>query len=153
MKFQSKFKYFFSNGSILKCRQQNVGHFVQASMHQMKSTWLWLWTFFSQKLNMWHTFCSSLIICVNMKEIWLVLLKIQSGHNFVNRLTDGQTEGRAEGQTEKVNQYTPLNFIGGGGGGGGGWGWGAWGDGIMSVNYLILHMPVLEKILTWASCL
>ena len=28
---------------------------------------------------------------------------------------DRQAEGRAEGQMEKVNQYTPLNFIGGGG--------------------------------------
>ena len=37
-----------------------------------------------------HTFWSCLIRCANMKWIWWVLLKIQSGHDSVHRRTDGQ---------------------------------------------------------------
>ena len=37
-----------------------------------------------------HTFLSCLIRCANMKWIWWVLLKIQSGHDSVHRRTDGQ---------------------------------------------------------------
>ena len=40
----------------------------------------------------WHTFLSCLIRCANMKWIRWVLLKIQSGHDFVHRRTDGQTD-------------------------------------------------------------
>ena len=39
-----------------------------------------------------HTFWSCLIRCVNMKWIQQVLFKIQSRHNSVHRLTDGQDE-------------------------------------------------------------
>ena len=38
------------------------------------------------------TFWSCLIRCANMKWIWGVLLKIQSGHDSVHRQTDGQTD-------------------------------------------------------------
>ena len=67
---------------------------------------------------MQHTFWSCLIRCANMKWIWLVLWKIQSGHSFVPK-TDGRTDGQTDGQTT-WNQYTPLStsFMGGGGGGG-----------------------------------
>ena len=59
-----------------------------------------------------HTFFSCLIRCANMKWIWWVLLKIQSGHDFVHRRTDGQTDGRTEGQTDKVIPvYPPFNFV------------------------------------------
>ena len=37
-----------------------------------------------------HIFFSCLIRCANMKWIRWVLLKIQSGHDFVHRRTDGQ---------------------------------------------------------------
>ena len=37
-----------------------------------------------------HTFWSCLIRCANMKWIWWVFLKIQSGHDSVHRQTDGQ---------------------------------------------------------------
>ena len=36
-----------------------------------------------------HTFWSCLIRCENMKWIWSVFLKIQSGHDSVHRRTDG----------------------------------------------------------------
>ena len=39
-----------------------------------------------------HTFWSCLIKCANMKWIWLVLWKIQSGHGFVHRRTDRRTD-------------------------------------------------------------
>ena len=58
-----------------------------------------------------HAFWSCLIRCSNMKCIWWVLLKIQSGHDSVHRRTDGQTDGRTDGQTDKVKPvYTPFNF-------------------------------------------
>ena len=47
---------------------------------------------FKKNLNMRQTFWSWLIRCVNMKWIWLVLWKIQSGHDSVHRRTDGQGE-------------------------------------------------------------
>ena len=47
---------------------------------------------FWNKHYMWHTFWSCLIIYANMKWIWQVLLKIQSGHYSVHRQTDGQSE-------------------------------------------------------------
>ena len=43
-----------------------------------------------------HTFGSCLKICLNMKWIWLVLWKLQSGHDSVHRQIDGQTNGRCE---------------------------------------------------------
>ena len=59
-----------------------------------------------------HTFFSCLIRCANMKWIRWVLLKIQSGHDFVHRRTDGQTDGRTDGQTDKVILvYPPFNFV------------------------------------------
>ena len=39
-----------------------------------------------------QTFWSCLIRCANMKWIWQILLKIQSGHDSVHRRTDGQGE-------------------------------------------------------------
>ena len=39
-----------------------------------------------------HTFWGSLISCANMKWILWVLLKIQSGHDYLHRQTDGQGE-------------------------------------------------------------
>ena len=61
---------------------------------------------FCNKLYTWHTFWSCLIICINMKWIQQVLLKIQSGQDSIHRQTDGQTTW---------NQYTPfqLCWIGG----------------------------------------
>ena len=57
---------------------------------------------------MQHTFSICLIRCANMKWIWWVLLKIQSGHDSVHRWTDGQTE--------KVKPvYPPFNFVEAGG--------------------------------------
>ena len=42
--------------------------------------------------------------CANMKWIWRVLLKIQRGHDSVDRWTDGQTD--------KVKPvYPPFNFV------------------------------------------
>ena len=62
-----------------------------------------------------HTFWSCLIRCANMKWIWRVLLKIQSGHDSVHRWTDGQL---TDGQTDKVKPaYPPFNFVEAGGGG------------------------------------
>ena len=59
-----------------------------------------------------HTFWSCLIRCANMKWIWWVLFKVQSGHNSVHRRTNGQIDGRTDGQTDRWtrwNQYTPLS--------------------------------------------
>ena len=47
-----------------------------------------------------HTFGSSLIRCANMKWILWVLLKIQSGYNFVHRRTDGQMDRQTDEQGE-----------------------------------------------------
>ena len=47
-------------------------------------------------LYMRHTFWSCLIRCANIKWFWRVLLKIQSGHDYVHRRTDGQTDGQGE---------------------------------------------------------
>ena len=47
---------------------------------------------FWNKHYTWHTFSSCLIRLSNMKRIWQVLLKIQSGHDSVHRRTDGQGE-------------------------------------------------------------
>ena len=59
-----------------------------------------------------HTFWSYLIRCANTKRIRLVLWKIQSGHDFVHRWTDGRTDRR----TENVKPvYTPFNFFEAGG--------------------------------------
>ena len=58
---------------------------------------------FAKKHCMRHTFWSCLIRCVNMKWIWLVLWKLQSGHDSIHRWTDrlmdGQTDGRLETST------------------------------------------------------
>ena len=60
----------------------------------------------------WHTFWSSLITCANMKWIWRVLLKIQSGHDSVHRRTDGQMDKHTDGQTYKVKPVCPpFNFV------------------------------------------
>ena len=48
-----------------------------------------------------HTFLSCLIRCANMKWIRWVLLKIQSGHDSVNRRTDGRTDRRTDGRTDR----------------------------------------------------
>ena len=56
---------------------------------------------FCKKLYMRHTFRSCLIICVNMKWIWLILWKLQSWHDSVHRWTDGPTTW---------NQYTPFQL-------------------------------------------
>ena len=48
-----------------------------------------------------HAFWSCLIRCANMKWIWWVLLKIQSGHDSVHRRTDGQGE----------TSIPPFNFV------------------------------------------
>ena len=55
-----------------------------------------------------HTFWSCLIRCANMKWIWWVLLKIQSGHDSVHRWTDGQTD-------KVIPVYPPFNFVEAGG--------------------------------------
>ena len=47
---------------------------------------------FCNKPEKQHTFWSCLIRCVNIKWIRLVLWKLQSGHDSVNRRTDGQTD-------------------------------------------------------------
>ena len=57
-------------------------------------------------LYMRHTFWSCLIRCVNMKWIQWVLWKIQSGHHSVHRRTDGRTEG----QMDKVKPVYPLQL-------------------------------------------
>ena len=69
---------------------------------------------FCINLYMQHTFWSCLIRCANMKWIQLVLWKIQSGHDFVHRQTDGWTDGRTYGRTT-WNQYRGFNFIEAGG--------------------------------------
>ena len=51
-----------------------------------------------------HTFWSCLIRCANMKWIRWELLKIQSGHDSVNRRTDGQTD-------KVIPVYPPINFV------------------------------------------
>ena len=53
-----------------------------------------------------HTFWSCLIRWVIMKWIRLVLWKIQNGHGFVHRGTDGQTDGRRETSIPPVFQIT-----------------------------------------------
>ena len=57
-----------------------------------------------------HTFWSCLIRCANMKWIWQVLLKIQSGYESVHRRTDGRTDRR----TDNVKP-APFNFVEAGG--------------------------------------
>ena len=47
--------------------------------------------------------------CVNMKWVRIVLWKIQSGHDYVHRLTDGQADGRKDGQCETSKPH--LNFV------------------------------------------
>ena len=61
----------------------------------------------------WHTFFSCLIRCANMKWIRWVLLKIQSGHDFVHRWTDGQTDGRTDGQGDTSIPPFQLRWSGG----------------------------------------
>ena len=56
---------------------------------------------FWNKLYTRHTSWSCLIRGVNIKWIWRVLLKIQSGHNYVHRGTDGQGE----------TSIPPFNFV------------------------------------------
>ena len=46
-----------------------------------------------QILKKCQKFWSCLIRCANMKWIRLILWKIQSGHDFVHRRRDGQTDG------------------------------------------------------------
>ena len=69
-----------------------------------------------------HTFWSCLIRCANMKWIWWVLLKIQSGHDSVNRRTDRQTDRRTDGQGDTSippyqlrwsQGYNKIHFVGG----------------------------------------
>ena len=55
-----------------------------------------------------HTFWSCLIRCANTKWIRWVLLKIQSGHDYVHRRTDGQTD-------KVIPVYPPINFVEAGG--------------------------------------
>ena len=43
-----------------------------------------------------------------MEWIWLVLWKLQSGHNSVHRGTDRWTDGQTDGRTT-WNRYTPLS--------------------------------------------
>ena len=52
------------------------------------------------KLYTQHTFWSCLTTCANMKWIRRVFLKIQSGHDSVDRRPDGRTNGRTDGQGE-----------------------------------------------------
>ena len=70
------------------------------------------------KLNFfkfWHkryteqiVFCC-LIRCVNIKRVLQVLLKIQSGHDSVNRWTDGRMDRRTDGQCQ--TSIPPFNFV------------------------------------------
>ena len=60
-----------------------------------------LWSKFYTRHVVW----SCLIRCANMKWIWRVLLKIQSGHDSVHRRTDGQTDGQDE------TSIPPFNFV------------------------------------------
>ena len=69
---------------------------------------------FHNKLYMQHTFWSCLIRCANMKWIWQVLWKIQSGKKLstdrqMDRRTDRQTDGRCE------TSIPPFNFVEAGG--------------------------------------
>ena len=54
---------------------------------------------FAKKPNMWHTFWSCLIRCVNMKWIQLVLQKLQRRH------------GRTDRQTDDVKPVYPLSTL------------------------------------------
>ena len=63
---------------------------------------------FLNKLYTRHTFWSCLIRCANMKWIWWVLLKIQSGHDSVHRRTDRRTD-----MVKPV--CPPFNFVEAGG--------------------------------------
>ena len=59
-----------------------------------------------------HTFWSCLIRCANMKWIWWVLLKIQSGHDSVHRRTDGQGDTSIppfQLRWSRGNKKTPFN--------------------------------------------
>ena len=56
---------------------------------------------FWNKHYTWHTFRSCMIRCVNMKWNQWVLLKIQSGHDSVHRLTR---------QTDKMKPVYPLQL-------------------------------------------
>ena len=59
-----------------------------------------------RKLCMRHTFRSCFIGCINMKWIQQVLLKIQSGHNFIYRqTTEGQTD---RGMDDVKPVYPPF---------------------------------------------
>ena len=60
-----------------------------------------------------HTFFSCFIRCANMKWIRWVLLKIQSGHDFVHRRTDGQTDGRTDGQGDTSIPPFQIRWSGG----------------------------------------
>ena len=64
---------------------------------------------FWTKFYMQHTW-SFLIRCVNIKWIWWVLWKIQSGHHFVYRWTDRGTDGWRDRQSE--TSIPPFNFVG-----------------------------------------
>ena len=55
-----------------------------------------------------HTFRSCLIRCVNMKWIWLVLWKIQSGHNSVHRRTDRRQTDRRTDKMKPIKNVTVL---------------------------------------------
>ena len=61
----------------------------------------------------WHTFWSCVMRCANIKWIWQVLLKIQSGHDSVHRRTDGRTDGRTNGQGETSIPRFQLRWSGG----------------------------------------
>ena len=68
---------------------------------------------FCYKQNTQHTFWSCLMRYGNMKWIWQVLLKIQSGHHFFHRWTDGRTDGRTDGQGETSIPPFQLSWSGG----------------------------------------
>ena len=56
-----------------------------------------------------HAFCSCLIRCVNVKWIWQVLLKIQSGHDSVHSWTDGWTDGWTDEWTDEWTDTQMYN--------------------------------------------
>ena len=86
-----KIQIFFSNDSILKCWTFCSGFNVSNEQHLIVTL------DFFQKLNMWQTFCSWLIICVNIKQIWLVFWKIPSDTiSSRDRQTDRQKEGQRD---------------------------------------------------------
>ena len=60
-----------------------------------------------RKICTWHTFWSCLIRCVNMKWIRLVLWKLQSRHDSVDRLMDRRTDER----TDNVKLVYPLSIL------------------------------------------